>query len=337
MHFPTDITSVQSPPDGSPDIAPRSSPGDGDGQTLAVRKTQWGCSNHPPRLSIHPSFFRPPEDLHSQPPGLMVCSAGGQLLTTFHGQGGEEHHISTNSRSPCAPLGAALGDTGLCWVGMQSPGETLRSVPKVPSPNRWQVASLAAMPELWTSSLGTCMQLCDAASRGQEGLGTVTSWCQRLLCMVVASQEDQASPFLPLQSLSHLQEPMGGCVVPVPNHGPAKRRTRVSPACTHPAPRWVPTHRVPGRASPRLTPGTRKPRNGVKNQNLNIQNLNLDFARSCKIRGCLEGVKGREDTVRHHPAGGGRRPPEEQPWLGDVPCRHTALPLWAQWGQKMAF
>jgi len=114
----------------------------------------------------------------------------------------------------------------------------------------------------------------------------------------------------------------------------------VSPARTHAALRWVPIHRVPGKVSPRLTPGTRKPRNGVKILNLNVQNLNLDFARSCEVCGCLEGVKGREDVVRHRPAGRGRCHPEGQPCLGDPspsPADAPALPLRAQCGKKMSF
>lgn len=51
-----------------------------------------------------------------------------------------------------------------------------------------------------------------------------------------------------------------------------------------------------------------------------IQNLNLDFARSYKLGGCLEGVKGWEDTFRHHPVGRDRHFPEEQPWLNTIPC-----------------
>lgn len=51
--------------------------------------------------------------------------------------------------------------------------------------------------------------------------------------MAVTNQEDQEAPSLPLQSLSHLQEPMGCCVVPVPNHSPAKRKDLGEP-CPHP-------------------------------------------------------------------------------------------------------
>ena len=285
----------------------------------------------PPAQALHPPLFlqtsREPARPNTRPDGVLGRWTTSPCLSWAGRRGAS--HLHQQQIPPCS-LGAALGDTGLCWVGMQSPGEILRSVTKVPSPNGWQVALLAARPKRWTNSLGTCMQLCDAlaASRGQEALGMVTSWCQRLFCMAVASQEDQEAPSLPLQSLSHLQEPVGGCVVPVPNHGPAKRRTRVSPARTHAAPRWVPTCRVPGRARPRLTPGTRKPRNGVKNLNLNIQNLNLGFARSCKVRGCLEGVKGREGHGQAPSCWQGQMSPRGTALAGrpfPIPCRHPCL------------
>lgn len=76
--------------------------------------------------------------------------------------------------------------------------------------------------------------------------------------MEVTSQEEQEAPSLPLQSLSHLQEPVGSRVVPVPNHGPAKRRAWVSPAHTNL--RWV-----PARVSPRLIRAPENLKMGLKN------------------------------------------------------------------------
>lgn len=143
---------------------------------------------------------------------------------------------------------------------MQSLGESLRLVMGVPSPNGCQVALLAVRPELWTNSLGTCIMA--LLFKGKKGSGDSDMLMTGLFCMAVASQEDQEAPSLPLQSLSHLQQPMSSCVVPVPNHSPAKRRMWVSPAHTHTALRWV-----PARVSLRLTPGTREPKNGVKNYN----------------------------------------------------------------------
>lgn len=90
------------------------------------------------------------------------------------------------------------------------------------------------------------------------------------------------------------------------------------------------------KSEPKTDPGTRKPRNGVKRSGaLSIRTLNLDFAMSCKVRGCREGAKGGGDAVSHHPAGRGRRPAAELPWLGEHSLSGT-LPLWAQCGQKMA-
>lgn len=106
---------------------------------------------------------------------------------------------------------------------MQSLGESLRLVMGVPSPNGCQVALLAVRPELWTNSLGTCIMA--LLFKGKKVSGDSDMLMTGLFCMAVASQEDQEAPSLPLQSLSHLQQPVSSCVVPVPNHSPAKRRT----------------------------------------------------------------------------------------------------------------
>lgn len=59
-----------------------------------------------------------------------------------------------------------------------------------------------------------------------------------------------------------------------------------------------------------------------------IQTPNLDLARSYKLGECLEGLKGWEDTFRHHPVGRGRCLPEEQPWLYTIPCPLQTPLLW---------
>lgn len=170
-HVPTDMTQAQSPPNSSLGTVLRSSPGDRDGQTLSLSRAWWGGGDHLPRLSMHPSFFRTPEICTAKhQTGWWVCSAGEQTLPTCQGQGGEEHHVTTSSRCPRAHW-ELLGRHEAVLVGTQSSGESLRLEMGVSSPNGCQVAFLAARPELWTNSLGTCMKLCNGlAIQGEKRL-----------------------------------------------------------------------------------------------------------------------------------------------------------------------
>lgn len=135
MRFPTDITSIQSLPGGSPNIAPRSSPEMGTAKLWPSANPDGAAAPARPGSPSTPLSSDLRRTCMAKHQTGWCAQQGGQLLPIFHGEGGAEHRISTTSRSPPCSLGATPGDMGLGWVGMQSPGEALRSVLKVPSQN----------------------------------------------------------------------------------------------------------------------------------------------------------------------------------------------------------
>lgn len=117
----------------------------------------------------------------------------------------------------------------------------------------------------------------------------------------------------------------------------------MSEPCLHPHSPEVDAH-LPGawkREPQGQPPGTRKPGNGVKNLNVNIQNLNLDFERSMWVPGGNKGYggHGQAGTVLLAVADVPKRnsPAWDNLPYSSSPAGIPALPLHALFGQKMAF
>lgn len=142
----------------------------GGGHALADSKPRWGGSGRSPRLSSSPLFLQSARRTCTARQQSRWCTCWvGDFDPSFTGR--EERSItSPPSTDPPVCAGGCLGRHGAVLGWDAEPRTSPRLGTKVPPLRGWQLALLAARPELWTSSLGTCKQLrCLCCFKGPWG------------------------------------------------------------------------------------------------------------------------------------------------------------------------